>query len=430
MSLPAPAPGASRWRRPSLAGWRGLGPNVWALGLTSLVTDISSEMVTSVLPIYVVVHLQMTPMAFGALDGLYQGMAALVRMGSGALADRFRRHKAAAAVGYALSAVARLGYLAAGRSWPAFLAIVSVDRLGKGIRTAPRDALIAASAPDGRVATAFGVHRMMDAAGTAIGPLAAFALLWLAPGRFDHVFLASFAAGLVGVAAILLLVDVPTAQGAGAGTTTHEWARTLSTLTAPGFRAVLVAAVVVSLATVSDGLLYLVLQRQQAFDPTRIPLLFVGTPVCHFLLAGPCGILADRHGPRWMFVGGHAALLFLYGVLWLGWTSPVAIGGSLLLLGAYYAATDGILAAMASAVLPSDVRATGLGLIATGTTGARGVAALAFGALWTYRGSDIAIGAYAVVLVIAMGLAAFMLGIIGPRHPRGPAPPQPSGAPA
>lgn len=420
MYLPTPTPGASRWRRPSFANWRGMGPNVWALGITSLVTDISSEMVTSVLPLYVVIHLQMTPMAFGALDGLYQGVAALVRMGSGVLADRFRRHKAAAAFGYALSAVAKLGYLAAGRSWPAFLGVISVDRLGKGIRTAPRDALVAASAPDGRVATAFGIHRTMDAAGSALGPLAAFALLWLAPGRFDQVFIASFAAGLVGVAAILLLVDVPTPQSAEPGQAAHEWARTLSALTAPGFRTVLVAAVVVSLATVSDGLLYLVLQRQQAFDPTRIPLLFVGTPVCYFLLAGPCGIAADRHGPRWMFVGGHAALLLMYGVLWLGWTSPIAVGGSLLLLGAYYAATDGILAAMASLVLPADVRATGLGLLATGTTAARGMAALAFGALWTYRGSDMALTAFGLVLLIAMGVAAFMLGIVGSGEPRGP----------
>jgi Major Facilitator Superfamily len=187
--------------------WSGMPLNVWALGLTSLLTDVSSEMVTSVLPLYVVLHLQWSPMAFGALDGAYQGVATLVRLGSGVVADRWRSHKAVALAGYACSAVAKAGYMAAGAAWPALTAALVADRLGKGVRTAPRDALIAASAPVGRMGAAFGLHRTMDAAGAAAGPALVFALLVATPDRFDVVFLTSFWIAVTGVAAMALLVD-------------------------------------------------------------------------------------------------------------------------------------------------------------------------------------------------------------------------------
>ena len=402
---PVPIVTPRRWRWPQVSA------NVWAIGVTSLLTDVSTEMVTSVLPLYIVLHLQMTPLAFGALDGLYQGVTAFVRMGSGVVADRWRHHKAVAAAGYATSAVAKLGYLAAGTVWPAFLAVITIDRLGKGIRTAPRDALIAASATPGATATAFGVHRAMDAAGATLGPLAAFGVLTLAPGRFDQIFVVSFAMGVVGVAALLLFVDAP----GGAGRAGHlgrprGWATTIAALTAPRFRAVLVAAGAVSIATVSDGLLYLVLQRQFAFDPARITLLFVGTPLCYFLLAGPFGVAADHFGPRRLFVAGHVALLLVYGLLWQGAAVPLVVGTCLLLLGAYYAATDGILAAMAASTLPADLRATGLGLLATCTTASRGLAALAFGALWTYQSSRVALALFAVALTAGIALTVRQLG--------------------
>jgi MFS family permease len=402
---PVPIVAPRRWR------WPRVSPNVWAIGVTSLLTDISSEMVTSVLPLYIVLHLQMTPLAFGALDGLYQGVTAFVRMGSGVVADRWQHHKAVALAGYAISAVAKLGYLAAGTVWPAFLAVITADRLGKGIRTAPRDALIAASATAGATATAFGVHRAMDAAGAMIGPLTAFAVLTLAPGRFDQIFVVSFAMGVVGVAALLLFVDAPGgARRGGKPGPRPGWAPTLAAMTAPRFRGVLVAACAVSIATVSDGLLYLVLQRQFAFDPARITLLFVGTPLCYFLLAGPCGVAADRLGPGRVFVAGHVALLLVYALLWQQAAVPVVVAACLLLLGAYYAATDGILAAMAASALPADVRATGLGLLATCTTASRGLAALAFGALWTYQSSRVALATFAVALVGGIAVTVRQLG--------------------
>jgi len=414
----APSPTRSSARRP----WRHRGlasvrPTVWFLGLTSLLTDVSSEMVTSVLPIYVVVHLGMTPLALGALDGLYQGAAAVVRTLSALAADRLRRHKTVAVVGYGASAVAKLGYLAAGTAWPALVGVIVADRLGKGIRTAPRDALIAQHASPSHLATAFGVHRAMDAAGAALGPLTAFAILWLVPGRFDQVFLASFAVALAGVAALLLLVDAAAPPGGPPPSTRVSASAAARAVATKEFGGIAGAACVLSAASVSDALLYLMLQRELAFDPGWLPLLYAGTPLCYFAMAGPLGMLADRAGASRLFIAGHACLLLVYALLALAPAGPLLLVGTLLLLGAYYAATDGVLAAMASAALPAHLRATGLSVLATGTTLARAGAAVAFGALWTFRGSEVALGTFAVALLLAIVAGGVLLTRAGQSRP-------------
>ena len=159
---------------------------VLALGLTSFLTDISSEMVASVLPVYLVLHLGLGPLAFGLADGTTQGAAALARLGGGILADRPGRAKAVATAGYAISAACRPLMLASGTSLAGITASLALDRLGKGIRTAPRDLLIARSVPREALASAFGLHRSMDAAGAMAGPLVSFAILWLLPDAWDR----------------------------------------------------------------------------------------------------------------------------------------------------------------------------------------------------------------------------------------------------
>ncbi len=413
---PAPVSPSARlpWRN---RGWGGVRPAVWFLGLTSLLTDVSSEMITSVLPVYVVVHLGMTPLALGALDGLYQGAAAAVRTLSALVADRFERHKTVAVVGYATSALAKLGYLAAGTAWPALMGAIVADRLGKGIRAAPRDALIAHHATPAHLATAFGAHRAMDAAGAALGPLAAFAILWLVPGRFDQVFLASCAFALAGVAALLLLVDAPAASGRPPSATRVLGWRAWRTVATWEFGGIAGAACVLSAASVNDALLYLMLQQELAFDPAWLPLLYVGTPLCYFAMAWPLGLLADRAGASRMFIAGHASLLLAYALLAFAPASPLLLGGTLLLLGTYYAATDGVLAAMASAALPAHLRATGLSVLATGTTLARAGAAVAFGALWTYRGPDMALSIFGAALLGAIVAGSVLLARAGTSPP-------------
>ena len=399
----APPPGETDWQVPR-RGWRAVSGTVWALGLTSFVTDISSEMITSVLPAYLVLYRQMTPLTYGAIDGLYQALAGTVRIASGVVADRWHRHKTVAVAGYAVSAIAKLVYLA-GAAWPVMVTAVTFDRLGKGLRTAPRDAMIATATAPALTATAFGLHRSFDAAGAALRPLPAFALLTAVPGGYDQVFLASFVCALVGVAALVLLVDPPPTPSNGAPPSILGHAG--AALKAPGFGRLTIAAALLSLVSISDGLVYLVAQQQTAFTPARLPLLFVGTQAAYFLLAGPFGALADRLGARTMFLAGHVVLVTLYLILWRGIGSTVGLAGVMLGLGAYYAATDGVLPAMASRHLPAHVRASGLGLLATSTTTARGAAALLFGALWTWTSASTAMALF--VGAGALGVAAASL---------------------
>jgi nitrate/nitrite transporter NarK len=183
--------------------WPRVTRNVWALGLTSFFTDFSSEMVTAVLPVYLVAYRGFSFAAFGAIDGLHQGVTALVRWLGGALADRSRRYAEVAGLGYALSAICKLGWLVSGTTLGSAAFLVGLDRVGKGIRTAPRDALISLSTARSSMGRAFGVHRGLDAAGAMLGPLAAFVILALAPYRFDAVFILSFGVGIIGVGVLL-----------------------------------------------------------------------------------------------------------------------------------------------------------------------------------------------------------------------------------
>src|SRR5262245_34196070 len=188
-------------------GLRGVGRAVIFLGLTSLFTDISSEMVNTVLPVYLLFQLQASPLQFGVIDGLYQGASAPLRVVAGLAADRLNRLKEVAFFGYAVSAASRIALPAAGSALGVVGGVILVDRLGKGVRTAPRDALISLNAQPERLGLAFGVHRALDTVGALLGPLLAFAVLAAAPGAYDAVFVVSFCFAIVGLGVIGLLVE-------------------------------------------------------------------------------------------------------------------------------------------------------------------------------------------------------------------------------
>ena len=380
--------------------------NVVLLGLVSLFTDISSEMVTTILPLYLVYTLGFSPLQFGIVDGLQQGAAALVRVAGGFAADRTRRHKEVAVVGYGLSAFARLGLLFV-NSVQALSAIVFVDRTGKGIRTAPRDALISLSTDRDSLGVAFGVHRALDTAGAMIGPLLAFGLLWLNPGDFDAIFVVSFCAGLVGLSLLVLFVQnrpVPVADAAHVslrGAVRLLGRRRFATLAAVGGA--------LAIFTVSDGFLFLALQRHLDFEERLLPLLFVGTAAAFMLLAIPVGRLADRVGRGRVFLAGYVPLVAAYALLLLPGFGSAEIPLYLLLLGLYYAATDGVLMALASTTLPAALRGSGLALLVTATSLGRLLASVVFGTIWTWQDLETAIAAFAVGLVVALALAAAAL---------------------
>lgn len=390
---------------PSRAVWRRIDRNVAFLGLTSMFTDISSEMVTAVTPIYLTAVLGLTAFEFGMVDGLYQGVTALLRTASGLVADRRQRHKEAAVAGYTLSAACKLVLFAASSSPGPVVGSLLVDRIGKGIRAVPRDALISLSTPRARLGEAFGVHRAFDTAGALLGPIVAFLLLALVPGRYDAVFLTSFCAALVGLGVLVLFVQNRTVpRAAAAGEPQVSLRSALGLLATPQFRTLVIAGTMLGLVTIGDAFVYLTLQRRSELDARYFPLLYVGTAFVFLLLAVPAGRLADRLGRTRMFLGGYLLLLAAYAVLLLPAPGAVALAACLLLLGAYYAATDGVLMALAGATLPPSHVASGIALLTTAIALARLVAAVAFGAVWSWGGPAMAVSAF------ALGLAAAICG--------------------
>ncbi|MFE9875201.1 MFS transporter [Streptomyces sp. NPDC005784] len=423
-----PAASAESAARPQ-AGRRlaAVAPTVLALGTVSLITDVSSEMVTAVLPLYLVAGLGLSPLGFGLLDGIYNGFSALVRLVGGHLADRGGgRHKWVAGAGYALSAACKPLLLVAQTLTPIGL-VLAADRTGKGLRTAPRDALISLSSTPETRGRAFGVHRAMDTAGALLGPLAAFLILRATVDGYDAVFMVSFCVAVVGVLVLVLFVPGgPAARGPrgprgsqGPRTTAEDadvpaepaepvdpaaprptLRAALALLRRPGLRGIALCALLLGLATVSDSFMFLLLQRRLGVPDRWFALLPVGTAAAFLLLAVPLGRLADRAG-RWrVFLAGHGALLLAYALLLTSWHGTALPFAVLFLHGGFYAATDGVLMAAASDSVPKELRSSGLALVQTGQALARFVCSLAFGAAWTAWGDRTALTASAVALAL------------------------------
>ncbi|VVJ20084.1 Uncharacterized MFS-type transporter [Amycolatopsis camponoti] len=389
-------------RKPAL---KRVSANVVALGMVSLVTDVSSEMVTAVLPLYLVLGLGLNPVQFGLLDGLYAGATALVRVLGGHLADRWRRLKAVAGFGYGLSAVCKLGLVAAGSSVAAIGVVLAADRTGKGLRTAPRDALISLSSTPDALGRSFGVHRALDTVGAFLGPLVAMAVLALSLGSYTSVFFTSFCVAAI---AVLLLALFVRDHSGNVDRAAVSLRRAAGLLRQNDFRRVTLWAALLGLVTVGDSFVYLVLQRRWEIAATFFPLLPLGTAGVYLVLAVPLGKLADRVG-RWpVFLGGHGALCLAL-VLLCGpqagiWLAVVALS----LHGVFYAATDGVLMAAAGPLIPRDLRATGMAVVQTGQAVARMLSSVLFGLAWTLWDLRPAVLVAAVCLAVVALAAALV----------------------
>jgi len=392
---------------------------VLALGVVSFFTDVSSESVVAVLPLYLTAVLGLSPVAYGFLDGVYQGTSAIVRVLGGWWADRTGHAKRVALVGYGVSALSRFALLPA-TGFAAITGVVALDRLGKGLRTGPRDALIADASAPHQLGRNFGVHRAMDTAGALVGPLAAFALVAAIPvglGGYRSVFVLSAATAVIGL--VVLVVAVPRGRRASATSADPAALRDQpvepfprmrwSDLTQPGLRRLLLGAGLLGLLTVGDGFLYLVVAGTGAVGAAYFPLLMVGTSLAYLALAVPMGRLADRVGRTPVFVGGYVLLLGSYVVCGLQREGVLWIGLVLLLLGTYYAATDGVLAAMASSRVPAVSRSSGIAAAQTVVALSRFGSSVGFGLLWNATGRGAATLIMAVGLALALPFAARLL---------------------
>jgi MFS family permease len=419
-------------------GVRTVSSTVISLGIVSMLTDISSESVAAILPLYITSALGLSVVAFGVIDGLYQGVSAVARIGGGYVSDRLDRPKWVAFTGYALAAVARTLLLFAS-GFAALTAVVTADRIGKGIRTAPRDSLITAASRPETLGTSFGVHRMLDNIGAATGPLMAFLILLVVPDGYRVVFAASLAFAVIGVAVLGLVVPnlrrrttaaarQGTAAPAGAATPAASRRRFDWTAVTTGpLRRVIAGAGILGLLTIGDGFVYLVLQSRGDFAAQWFPLLYVGTNVAFLALAIPFGRLSDRAGRARVFVFGHVALVAAYLVAARPMADIAATILCLVLLGAFYAATDGVLAALAAQFTPAAARATGIAATQTVVAIGRFVSASAFGLLWYAIGSAAAMLVAAGLLAVAIPLVALLLRpyLSAPRGRGAPSAPRP-----
>ena len=381
--------------------------NVIYLGLTSLFTDVSSEMVTAILPIYLVTQLRFEPFEVGLFLGLQVGIAGLASIAGGVIADRRQRYKEVAGAGYALSAACKLGLLAAGNSPLPASAALSVDRIGKGARSSPRDALISLSARPSRLGTAFGVHRAFDTVGAVAGPIVAFAVLRAAPDAYDAVFVVSFLVALIGLGVLILFVQNRRATSSTHRVVSRESVTAL--LARDDFRTLVVAGSVLGVFTIADAFVYLTVSNHMSFQTQYFPLLYVGTAISYLVLAVPLGHLADRVGRSRIFLIGYVLLALVYLGLLNSSLGALELLAMLALLGAFYACTDGVLSAMASTAVPGPQRTTGIAILTTAAAASGFVASLAFGVMWSWWGPITTVRLFLVGLGLTIGISAYLL---------------------
>jgi MFS family permease len=319
----------------------------------SLLTDASSEMVYPVLPLFLANVLGAPVAAIGLIESLAEATASFMKIGSGWLSDRVGRRKPLIAVGYSLSNLAK-PVLALSATWPAVLVLRLADRVGKGVRTAPRDALIAESAAEGERGRSFGAHRALDTLGAAIGPFVAWTVLTLSPDAYRTVFLISAIPGTLAIVVVLFAVrDAQSrtrAQDAPRPSFRH-FSRPLIVFTA--------ISGTFALANSSDALLILRAQDLGA-SAALIPLMYVVFNLVGAALSGPFGARSDSVGRRRLLVFGFAGYAFVY----LGFAlahSPASPWLLFALYGIPYAATEGMTRAYVCDLAGPDRRGTVLG---------------------------------------------------------------------
>jgi len=381
--------------------FQGITGNVLILGLVSLLTDISSEMIYPLLPLFLTTVLGGGPAFLGVIEGIAESTASILKLFSGIMSDRVRARKRFVLWGYGISALAR-PLIALATSPLAVLFIRFADRVGKGIRTSPRDALIAESIdPEGR-GKAFGFHRSMDHAGALIGPLIATLLLTWFVTDIRTVFLLSAIPG--GLAVILILLKVRESAPSGKSKGDSNF---LTKLPSGRLRTYLLILIIFTLGNSSDAFL-LLRAGQLGVTPARIPLLWTFFHLVKMVSTMPFGALSDRIGRRGVIVTGWG----VYALAYIGFafaTTEMHIWLLFAFYGLFYGLTEGVEKAMLADIAEPGERGGAFGWYNCATGNGALPASMIFGFIWQRFNPLAAFGFGAVLASIAAAALLFMV---------------------
>jgi MFS family permease len=381
------------------ATWRNIPTGVWALGFVSLLMDVSSEMIHALLPVYLVTVLGTSALTVGIIEGIAEATASITKVFSGALSDWLGKRKFLAALGYGLAAFTKPIFpLAPSVGW--LIAARFVDRVGKGIRGAPRDALVADISPAHLRGASFGLRQSLDTIGAFLGPLFAIGLMWLTAGQFSAVFWIAVIPAFLSLGLILVAVREPERPDGLRRVRMPLSRGELGRLGATYWWVVAVAAVF-TLARFSEA--FLVLRAQTIGLPLMlVPAVLVIMNIAYAVSAFPIGVLSDRVDRLTLLVLGLVLLLIADVVLAFA-TSVVGLGIGVALWGLHMGFTQGLLATLIADTAPAELRGTAFGMFNLVTGLALLVASVIAGALWDMagpRGTFLA-GAAFTVLTLA-----------------------------
>lgn len=374
---------------------------IWALGFTSMFMDVSSEAIHALLPIYLTTVLGLSAAAIGIIEGFAEATTLAVKIFSGALSDWLGRRKLPALIGYGLAAATKPVFaLAAGP----FLVVAAhlVDRFGKGVRGAPRDALIADLTPPEQRGAAFGLRQSLDTIGGIVGPLAAIGLMLASSDNFRLVFALAIIPALLSVATLAVFVPADSATPRSA-----EFPLSLAAAERMPREFWIVVALGAALAGVRVAEAFLVLRATGlGLDPAWAPIVLVAMSVVYGLGAYPAGALSDRVSPRTMIVAGLLALCAADLVLATATSLPLFFCG-VALWGAHMALSQGLFAKLVADTAPESLRGTAFGLFNIASAIALVIGNSAFGFLWSARNAAFAYvvtGCAALVVAVAASL--------------------------
>lgn len=354
--------------------------NIILLGITSLLTDISSEMVYPLLPVYLVSRLGASPAILGLIEGTAESLASLLKVFSGYFSDKIKSRKPFTILGYASSAVGKF-FLYISSSWGYIFVGRIIDRFGKGVRTAPRDALIAENAKDNQRGAAFGLHRAMDTLGAVCGILLAYFLVSRYKGDFRNVFLFSLIPAFLGVLLLFFVKERKKEIKPRREKLQFKW-RALD----KRLRSFLIFTFIFTLGNSSNQFLLLRAQNLGSSLSTVILLYFVYNAI-YCIAAYPASRLSDKIGRRKLLVLGY----LFYGLVYLGFAINASVHNLWFLFGIYglyIGFTEGTEKALITDIAPPELRATAIGLHATLAGIALLPASLLAGLFWNFFGAS------------------------------------------